>query len=323
MKKIFLTGITGLLGTNLANRLQSEGYDITAIARNPKRYSGKKSKNLHLIQKDLFDDYDKYLEKIDVVVHIAAVTATNLLHFEEYEKVNYRATVHLFEKAVEKKVSTFIYISTANTIGYGNLINPGTEENPIRKPFNKQFYALSKLKAEEYLIRSNNSLDLRILNPTFMIGPNDSKPSSGKIILRALHKPIVFYPPGGKNFVPVVDVVEAIVQSFTHGKSNERYLITGENMSYHRFYKKLKDITQERQILIRIPGFVLLLTGIIGSLIRKIGIKTSLSLSNMKSLCIQNYYSGFKSIQDLNMFYSYLENAVKESVHYFEKTKTT
>lgn len=321
MKRIFLTGITGLLGTNLANRLQTEGYEITAIVRDAKRYLGETSEKLHLIEKDLFDDYDEYLKNIDIVIHIAAVTATNLTRYADYERINYQATVRLFEKAMEYKVSSFIYISSANTIGYGDFVNPGTEEKPIRKPFAGQFYAQSKLKAESYIIQANKSLELRILNPTFMIGPNDSKPSSGKIILRALHKSIVFYPPGGKSFVSVKDVVEAIIQSFTYGENNERYLISGENMSYIRFYRMLRGITHDSQIFIRVPEFVLMILGFFGSFFRFFGIKTNLSISNMKSLCIRNYYSNFKSIRDLDLSYSYLDDAVKESVDYFEKVK--
>lgn len=318
MKRIFLTGITGLLGTNLANRLQAEEYEITAIVRDTKRYFGEKSATLQLVELDLFDDYDSYLNDIDIVIHIAAVTATNLLHYSDYDRVNYQATARLFEKAKEYNISAFIYISSANTIGYGDFKNPGTEDNPMREPFTKHFYAQSKLKAEQYLIQSNNSIDLRILNPAFMIGPNDSKPSSGKIIVRALHKSIVFYPPGGKSFVPVKDVVEAVIQSFTNGKSNERYLISGENMSYLEFYKKLQQITRDFQIFVRIPKFILVVLGYFGFLLRKSGIKTSLSISNMQSLCIQNYYSNQKSIRDLKLSYSNLEDALKDSVTYFE-----
>lgn len=318
-KRIFLTGITGLLGTNLTNKLLSQDYEITAIVRDPKRYHGKRSKNLNLIERGLFDDYDSLLKNTDIVIHIAALTATSRIHYKNYHQVNYEATVRLFDKAHKYKISKFIYISTANTIGYGDLKNPGTEGNPIQTPFTKSFYAQTKLKAERYLIENNQTLDLRILNPTFMIGPNDSKPSSGKIILHSLHKFVVFYPPGGKSFVPVKDVVQAIIKSFSHGKNNECYLIAGENLTYFEFYKQLKSIVHQTQILIKIPQFFLMILGFLGSIIRFLGFKTSLSLSNMKSLCIRNYYSNEKSIRELNMSYHSLQSSLKEAVNYFNE----
>lgn len=321
MKNIFITGITGLLGTNLANELLDAGYYVTALARNPKKYFGKRTEHLKLIKNDLFDDYSAYLKDIDVVVHIAAVTATNLLEYTAYERINYLATIKLLEQAKGHKVSRFIFISSANTIGFGSLEDPGTEDNKIREPFSKHFYAQSKLQAERYLLEQKGEMELIILNPTFMIGANDSKPSSGKLLLMGLDKRIVFYAPGGKSFVPVKDVVTAIISSFTKGKSHEKYLIAGENLTYKEFFRKLKDITQQSQILIPIPKAPLLLLGIIGNLMRFFKIKTSLSLDNMKSLCINNYYSNQKSKDDLGITSTSLENAIKESVDYFRVVK--
>src|SRR5690606_15069976 len=266
MKKIFITGITGLLGTNLANALLDLDYEVTAIVRNPNKYIGKRTGNLNLVQMDLWGNYDKYLKETDIVVHIAAETGTHLIKYTDYERTNYNATVRLFEKAKEQKVAQFIFISTANTIGYGNLKALGNETKKIQKPFVNLFYAQSKLQAEKYLLPQNKEIQVKILNPTFMIGAYESKPSSGKIILMGLKKRVVFYPPGGKNFVPVKDVVNAIINSFNKGASGQRYLIAGANLSYKTFFKELRRTSNQRQILIPIPKFFLLTIGSFGSL---------------------------------------------------------
>lgn len=319
MKRVFMTGITGLLGTNLANALLESNFYVTAIVRDPKRYVGKRTANLNLIEMGLFDDYDIYLNEIDYVVHIAAITAVNNIHYSDFEKVNYAATARLFDKAKAHNVSGFIFISSANTIGYGNLKNLGSEGDSIKKPFTKHYYAQTKLKAERYLLENNknNEVDLKILNPTFMIGPNDSKPSSGKIIRDVLHTKFVFYPPGGKNFVPVKDVVQAIINSFTLGDSSNKFLIAGGNMTYKDFYKRVGRITNQNQILIPVPKFILLLLGYLGSMMRFFGIKTRLSLSNLQALCVKTYYGNQKSKDALQLSYSNIDDAIAESVSYF------
>lgn len=320
MKRIFITGITGLLGTNLANALLDLDYEVTAIIRNPDKYIGKRTGNLNLVQMDLWGDYDQYLKEADIVVHIAAETGTHLIKYADYERTNYDATIRLFEKAKEQKVAQFIFISTANTIGYGSLKALGNETKKIQKPFTKLFYAQSKLQAEKYLLTQNQEIQVKILNPTFMIGAYDSKPSSGKIILMGLKKRIVFYPPGGKNFVPVKDVVNAIINAFHKGTSGEKYLIAGTNLSYKTFFKELRSISNQKQILVPIPKFLLLTVGTFGSFMRKLNIETSLSSSNMKTLCVKNYYTNQKSIQELNVQYSSLNNAIKEAADYLERT---
>ncbi len=319
MKNIFITGITGLLGTNLANRLLDEGYHVTALARNPEKYIGKRTNQLHLVSMHLEDDYDFYLNEIDIVIHIAAETKTNLLTYAEYDKVNYEVTVTLFEKSIKYNIPKFVFVSTANTIGYGNLEFLGNESKKIKEPFNKLYYAQSKLKAEEYLLSRETKTEVTILNPTFMIGPYDSKPSSGRIILMGLNKRWLFYPPGGKNFVPVKDVVEAVLKSFITGTKSEKYLIGGENLSYKAFFKKLNHNTQQQTVLIPIPKNLLLILGVFGNCLRFCKIKTSVSLVNMKTLCIKNYYNNHKSINDLKVQYSSLDKAIIESVTYFKE----
>ena len=319
MKKIFITGITGLLGTNLANTLLDLNYEVTAIVRNPDKYIGKRTVNLKLIQMGLWGAYDDYLKETDIVVHIAAETGTHLIKYHDYKKTNYDATIRLFEKSKTHNVSQFIFISTANTIGYGILDSLGNETEKIQKPFTNLFYAQSKLNAEKYLLTQNKGIQVKILNPTFMIGAFDSKPSSGKIILMGLKKRIVFYPPGGKNFVPVKDVANAIINAFHKGSPGEKYLICGTNLSYKTFFKELRSITNQKQLLLPIPKFLLMFMGFTGNILRLMKFKTSLSSLNMKTLCIKNYYTNQKSINELNVSYTSLNIAIKEAVDYFEQ----
>src|SRR5690606_20062376 len=125
----------------------------------------------------------------------------------------------LFKQCQLSGVKKFIFVSSANTIGYGSKNGLGNEKNPMKAPFTKSWYALSKFEAEQYLLTHNKDMELNIINPTFMIGGYDSKPSSGKIILMGWKKELIFYPCGGKNFVAVKDVSQAIIQCM---RSEER-----------------------------------------------------------------------------------------------------
>ncbi len=318
MKKVFITGISGLLGSNLVYELLDKGYHVQAVIRNPNKYFGKQTPNLKLIQSDLFGDFSSYLSNAEIVIHAAAETATNLLEYEDYDKINYRATIKLFEESKKQNVKQFIFISSANTIGYGSLKHLGNETFNIKYPFSDLFYAQSKLKAEKYLQENRNGIILKILNPTFMIGANDSKPSSGKIILIGLNRKFLFFPPGGKNFVAVKDVISAIINSFEFGNSGEKYLIAGENLSYHDFFLKLNSISNHKQILLPIPKIGLIVVGYFGNIIRKMKIKTSIGLTNMKVLCVNNYYSNQKSVNQLQINYTPIDDALIQAIEYFK-----
>ncbi len=210
-------------------------------------------------------------------------------------------------------------ISTANTIGYGAKLEAGNETIPMKHPFSKSFYGRSKREAEDFLFSVRDETEVLIINPTFMIGAYDTKPSSGKIILLGLDKPIIFYPPGGKNFVHVEDVVQAILNIMVMGKAGERYLIAGENLTFREFFSKLIGLTKQRTVLVPLPTVAILLLGYWGDFIRSFGVKSSISSINFKSLLISNFYSNEKSISELGMQYRSIDSAILEAVEYFEK----
>ena len=77
----------------------------------------------------------------------------------------------------------------------------------------------------------NQYVETITLCPTFMLGPYDSKPSSGRIILMGYRRKLIFYPPGGKTFVAVQDVARCPVAALSKGAPGKEYLPFGANMA--------------------------------------------------------------------------------------------
>jgi nucleoside-diphosphate-sugar epimerase len=197
--------------------------------------------------------------------------------------------------------------------------NPGTEEYPIKYPFTKSLYALSKNQAQEIVGQALAKLNITTISPTFMLGPYDSKPGSGRIILMAMDKRLVAYPSGGKNFVHVTDVAKAIIKAFGLKQSGQKYILENENISYKEFYKKVISQNNQKTILVPIPDLLLHLVGLLGDFIRLIGIKTEVSSANTKILNIRNFYTNRKAKQDLDIEFSPIEKAIDDALKYFYK----
>ncbi|TXI89975.1 MAG: NAD-dependent epimerase/dehydratase family protein, partial [Chryseobacterium sp.] len=274
MKKVCVTGATGLLGTNVILKLLQNGYSVTALVRQKSSWLGEENENLKLVEADLLCDISVYLTDINCIIHVAAETRQNLIRYDEYRKVNYEAVVNLFTHAELMGVKKFLFVSTANTLGFGNTAFLGSEKAPQIYPFTHSLYAQSKLEAEEYLLKNSKNTDVIIVNPTFMIGAYDSKPSSGKIIFWVWKKKLIFYPKGGKNFVHVEDAANGVVNAVEKGKNGEKYLLANENLSYREFFKKVNRITRQNPIMIPIPNKLLSFLGLIGDVLRKFKIKT-------------------------------------------------
>ncbi|MBP2615291.1 NAD-dependent epimerase/dehydratase family protein [Chryseobacterium jejuense] len=320
MKKVFVTGATGLLGTNIIIKLLQNGYSVIALVRQKSKYLGEENENLKLIEGNLTSDLSSYLTNIDCIIHIAAETSQNLIRYEDYKKINYDITVNLFSQSEACGVRKFLFVSSANTIGYGSEKQLGNERELQKYPFTESFYAQSKLEAENYLLENHKNTEIIILNPTFMIGAYDTKPSSGKLIFWAWKKKLIFYPKGGKNFVHVEDAANGILNAIEKGRTGEKYLLANENLSYRVFFNKINRITKQNPIMIAIPHRFLSFLGLIGDGLRKLKIKTNLSTANMQALQIRNYYSHQKSVEELGIQYQPIDKAIEDAVQYFMKS---
>jgi nucleoside-diphosphate-sugar epimerase len=220
---VLVTGANGFLATNVIVELLSRGYAVKGVLRDLKSFGYPAHSNLELVQGDFTEE--KFIEKAisgcDYIIHAAAITDQSLARYSDYHRVNVAAVENLITIAIREKVKRFVYIGSANAFGYGSKENPGDEQQPARKPFTSSFYAISKLRGQQAALAYSDKIDVVAVNPAFMLGPYDSKPGSGKIILLGYKRKIVFYPPGGKNFVHVQDVAKGVVSALEKGRNGE------------------------------------------------------------------------------------------------------
>ena len=320
MIKAFVTGISGLLGTNLAHDLLTHGFQVKGLVRYKSKYKGKHHDHLELIEGGLDSDLADLLQGVDIFIHVAAETRPELTSYNDYLQVNYKGTVSVFDAAVNCGIKKFVFVSTANTLGYGDLNDPGDENMRISFPFDRSFYAKSKLEAENYVLSQKHKIEVLVVNPTFMLGAYDTKPSSGRIVQMAWKRRIILFPPGGKNFVHVKDVSQGIIGALSKGRNGEKYLLANENLSYRDFFKRLNRVTNQNPMMIPVPKMVWIFLGYIGDLLRLLKIKTSISSTNMRILCVKNFYSNLKSKKELGMEYRPIDQAIKDAVEYFDRS---
>jgi len=319
--KVLVTGANGLLGTNTIIELLQQGYGVVGFLRDKNRFIGEKHHNLELIEGNILcpTDMAKALHNCTYVVHTAALTDPGLFSYEPYKKINVIGTKNVVDSAINAKVKKLIYVGTANVHGFGSLNNLGNESKQIMEPFSKLYYAISKREAQEYVLSMKNKIDITVVNPSFMIGAYDSKPSSGRIILMVLKKGFLLCPPGGKSFICVNDVSKGIVKALEDGVNGETYLLSNENMNYKTFFNLVKDKTGSSMVIIPIPKCFLLLLGNVGSFMRSFGINTQFSIGNMKALCVYGYYSNEKAKTHLGVSFNPIENGIEDALDWFKK----
>jgi UDP-glucose 4-epimerase len=169
--RIFITGATGVIGTELIKALASNYKYIIALSR----HKQPDLKNVKWIQGDLLNmnfELKNCLKEIDLVIHNAASLNSGLTQIEidEVEKVNIESTYTLLEAISKTSVKKIIYTSGFNIIKkpLPEKIVEGSELDP------KTIYARSKYIAEK-MIEENfkkSCLDFSILRVSSPITPS-------------------------------------------------------------------------------------------------------------------------------------------------------
>lgn len=321
--KVLLLGATGLLGHNVLLRLMDEGHQVVALVRRADGLRLKK-KGWETVIGSLLDygTLEKAATGCDAIINCAGTTDMSLRKYEDYLPVNRDLSAMLVRLMDEHGISVLVHASTVNTIGYGSVGCPADETAPMQSPFKGSYYADSKLEGEKIILSAaTESRHVVVVNPGYMIGPYDVKPSSGKMLLAAYKKPLMVAPKGGKAFVHVNDVARAMVVALTEGINGSRYIIVNGNgmLTIKQFYEIQARVCGYKQRVLACPNALLRMVGYVGDILRWLGVRTQASSRNIKQLLVREYYDNKHGLCDLHLNYAPVERAIKDFHEYRKK----
>ena len=171
--KIFITGIAGFLGANLADYYLQKNYEVSGcdnlIGGTLDNINTNKIKFFKADCENL-EEMSKIIRDVDVVVHTAAYPHEGLSSFSPFLicKSNYIGSVSVFTAAIQNKVKRIVFCSSMAR--YGN-VNPPFHEDQKVNPVDP--YGVSKLAAEETLkiLAQTHNIEYNIAVPHNIIGP--------------------------------------------------------------------------------------------------------------------------------------------------------
>ncbi|MGQ8337167.1 NAD-dependent epimerase/dehydratase family protein [Sunxiuqinia sp. A32] len=322
--KILVTGANGLLGSNLIRKLLQKNIEAKAFVRPNSNLLSLKGVGVEIFKGNILNhnDLQKALKDCQAVVHAAANTSQWPNDFEHYEKINIHATQLLLEESRKEGIDRFIHVSSANVFGPGTKENPGNEHSPFTLQQSKSGYMQSKYVAQKLVLdfAKKYQFPATVVNPTFMLGKYDAKPSSGQMLLMAYGKKLMPCPRGGKNFIHVEDVSDGIINAIAKGKNGSCYLFANENLSYNEFFGKMRQVCGYPQKQIQIPKPITDLAGNIGSIYENLTtLPAKLNRINSQLLVTDNYYSAQKAITELGLKQTRVEIAIQDALEWFDE----
>lgn len=327
--KVLVTGATGFVGAHVVRALLARGDEVRCLVRKPNQLVEGLPVELvtaPLTPRDRADQEDllKAVDGCDGILHVAGVFATGPGARRTMRDVHVFGTRALCEAAVKTGVRRMVLCSSSVTVGFGPRDAPGDEDTPLDptpvygRTGPLRWYYDTKAQSET-LATGWGGVEVVVLNPDYVIGALDVKPTSGSLIVAMGKHWIPFWPRGGKCFVDAEDCAQAHLAALDKGVPGRRYLLGNENLSYREFMGIVAEVTGQRPPVAPLPDLAVLLAAEAGKLGARVDPHrfAGLDPAVLSSMQQERYRSGRRAREELGMPTTPIRTSVEKAYAWF------
>ena len=333
--KAFVTGATGFLGSHVARVLAEQGAELRLLVRRTSDLRNitdlSADRGVDQAVGDLRDaaSIEKAISGCDVVFHVAADYRLWVRDPNEMYRSNVDGTRSLLEAARKQRVRRVVYTSSVATMGFASGSNHGRvadgrvadEESPVSLADMIGHYKRSKFLAEQAAIDAAKSgVDVVIVNPTTPIGERDIKPTpTGRIVVDFLKRKFPAYVETGLNLVDATECACGHVQALEKGRTGERYILGGENLTLKQILDRLAAITGLPSPTVKLPYIFALAAGVVDEMLtgRMLGREPRATIDAVRMGRKMMFVSSAKAERELGWRVIPVDGALRRSVEWF------
>jgi dihydroflavonol-4-reductase len=345
----FVTGATGFLGSHVARVLAEQGAELRLLVRPTSDLRNIEDLNADRVVGDLRDaaSIARALSGCDVLFHVAADYRLWVRGRDSNEmyRSNVEGTRSLLEGARKQGVRRVVYTSSVATMGFisnhaaelrsagqpgaavptqawaGHTCTVADEESPVSLGDMIGHYKRSKFMAEQVAFEAARSgVDVVIVNPTTPIGERDIKPTpTGRIVVDFLKRKFPAYVETGLNLVDATECARGHVQALEKGRSGERYILGGENLTLKQILDRLAAITGLPSPTVKLPYMVALAGGVFYEMVmgRLLGREPRATIDEVRMSRKMMFVSSAKAERELGWRTVPVDGALRRSVEWF------
>lgn len=256
-KKILITGGTGFLGTHIVRQLLNAGEkNIRVMASRVPAWMTDAGVEPSEGSVTNAGDVASAVKNVSAIFHLAGRVSRDNSDAVAMNRVHLEGTRLLCQAAKESGVKTMILASSSGTMAVSETdeVVDETYPQPIQLISQWAYYA-SKYYQERTAIENFDDKDARlvIMNPSLLLGPDDERLSSTKVVLDFLGRNIPYCPSGGLNFVDARDAATAFITALDRGRHLEKYLLGAENMTFAQFFGRLERLSGVAAPAMKVP----------------------------------------------------------------------
>jgi dihydroflavonol-4-reductase len=322
--KTFVTGATGFLGSHVARVLAAQGAELRLLVRASSDLRNLDGVPGERVTGDLLqaESFEAALAGCEAAFHVAADYRLWIPEPDSMYRANVEGTRALLRMAREQGVRRVVYTSSVATMGFTDLGDAVDENTPVALDGMIGHYKRSKFLAEQVAFEAaRGGQDVVIVNPTTPVGERDIKPTpSGRIIVDFLKRKFPAYVETGLNLVDATECARGHVTAFEKGRSGERYVLGGENLTLKQILDLLASLTGLPSPTIKLPYFFAFATGVVDELVtgRLLGREPRATIDAVRMGKKKMWVSSAKAERELGWKIVPVKDALGRAVEWFQ-----
>lgn len=314
-----VTGATGFVGNNLVRRLLDQGHDVRVLVREGSDPRPIEDLSVERVIGNVCarEDVQNAMAGVNCVIHAAANVNIGWQGIDAAREINVIATGYVADVAA-KQGAKMVFVSSVDALAPGSRKGPVDEDTPYRCKV-ACTYVTTKREAELLVIdRVKTGLNATVVNPGFMLGPYDWKPSSGRMLLDVGKRFTPFSPPGGMSACDVRDVADAIIRASQVSPPGRRYILAGHNIKFWTAWRLFSKVAGTHGPISPFGPLIAKIVGAVGDAKTKVtGIETELNSAMLGMSRLHHYYSSERAKSELGYQIRPFEETVRDAWKWF------
>ena len=246
--KSLVTGASGHLGNNLVRLLIEKGHEVRALVRTQSSTLSR-IPGVTIVHGDVLDrdSLASACAGMDSVFHLAGKISTFGDPDGSVLNTNVNGSLNVAHAALSAGVRRMVQCSSVQAFNFSSQQHDVLNEEFSLVDSRKSAPAYDFSKAEsqrQVLSLIPKGLEVVVVNPTGVIGPNDFEPSRmGQVFLDLKSRSLPSLVNGSFDFVDVRDVAQGIWRSLEKGRSGQAYLLGNRTVSLVEIAQMAQEVT--------------------------------------------------------------------------------
>lgn len=328
MEELYIvTGAAGFLGSTIVRQLVEKNKKVRAFVLPNDKSVEYLPSNIEIVKGDLLDidslenlfkDSNKY---ITYVMHIASIVTVDPEYSQKVMDVNVKGTKNIIDMSIKYNIKRLLYCSSTGAIPElkkGKISETETfDENKVLGCYSK-----SKALATKLVLSYKDKLDVVVVHPSGILGPNDyAKGETTRVLIDIINGKMKAGINGSFNLCDVRDLANGAILALKNGKRGECYILANDMVSFKKFAKMIsKEAKNNKKVKLFLPIW---LSNIIAKKMekkaKKNGTKPLMTTFSVYNLARNNDFSSEKAKKELGYKTRSYEITIKDEVKWLKE----